>query len=64
MGKAEKFLERMRNNLTDWRIEDLITIAQKKGATIRNPKGSHVIFTHDSTKLFACIPAHRPIESI
>jgi hypothetical protein len=64
MSTAEKLLDKMRRNPRNWRIEDLIVIARKKGATIRNPRGSHVIFTHESTKTFASIPAHKPIKPV
>ena len=64
MSKTAKLLDRLRHNPRDWRIEDLETIARSLGATIRNPRGSHVVFTHNSTAALATIPAHKPIKPV
>lgn len=64
MSKTDKLLERMRRNPRGWRIEDLEAIARSKGVTIRNPRGSHVVFTHSSTTVLATIPAHKPIKPV
>jgi hypothetical protein len=64
MSTVEKLLDKMRRHPRDWRIEDLIVIARKKGAIIRNPRGSHVVFTHESTEVFASIPTHKPIKPV
>jgi hypothetical protein len=63
MGKADKILEKMRNNPRDWRIESLQTVARAYNIKWRQPGTSHVTFRHpNGTKL--TVPAHRPIKPI
>jgi hypothetical protein len=63
MGKADKILEKMRNNPRDWRIESLQTVARAYNIKWRQPVTSHVTFRHpNGTKL--TVPAHRPIKPI
>ena len=64
MGSAEKILARMRNNPRDWRIEDLLALAERLGLTVRRPGGSHVIFSFPGGIGEATVPAHRPIKPI
>ncbi len=64
MAKAKKYLERMRQNPRDWRIEQLETIASNYGVKIRKSGGSHVVFDHPLWIELLCIPAHRPIKPI
>jgi len=64
MSKAEKLLERMRNNPRDWQIDTLISIAEKHGIEIRNCGGSHYVFSHPDTPLNVSVPAHKPIKSV
>ena len=63
MTKADKLLERMRNNPRDWSIEDLKTLATRHGIEWRQPGTSHVTFSrHGITPL--TVPAHKPIKPI
>ncbi len=63
MGKAEKILDKMRNNPRDWRIDSLKSVARGHGIKWRQHKTSHVTFRHpNGAKL--TVPAHRPIKPI
>ena len=63
MSKAERILEKMRNNPRDWRIDSLKTVAASYGIEWRQPGTSHVTFRHpDGSKL--TVPAHRPIKPV
>ncbi|MBF0283474.1 MAG: type II toxin-antitoxin system HicA family toxin [Magnetococcales bacterium] len=64
MTSDEKTLLRMRNNPRDWRIEELQTVAAKFGVEVRNPRGSHVVFSHPLVMDMVCIPAHKPVKPI
>lgn len=64
MTKAEKTLEKMKNNPRDWQIADLEAIANRFGVTMREGKGSHVSFTHTKWVNILTVPAHRPIKPI
>jgi len=55
----------MKNNPRDWKIDDLISIANKFGLKFRNPKtGSHVVFFHPDHPDNLSIPAKRPIKPV
>jgi hypothetical protein len=63
MSKADKLLEKMRNNPLDWRIDDLKTVARAHNIEWRQPGTSHVTFRHlNGSKI--TVPAHRPIKPI
>lgn len=63
MGKADKILEKMRNNPLDWRIDELKTAASAFDIEWRQRGTSHVVFVRsDGTTL--PVPAHRPIKPI
>ena len=63
MSKADKILEKMRNNPHDWRIESLKTVASAYQIQWRQPGTSHVTFrSTNGSKL--TVPAHRPIKSV
>jgi hypothetical protein len=63
MTKAEKILERMRNNPRDWSIEDLKVIAKRYGIDWRQPGTSHVTFAAMGAVPLT-VPAHKPIKPI
>lgn len=63
MTKADKLLERMRNNPRDWSIEDLKTLAARHGIEWRQPGTSHVTFSSTGVMPLT-IPAHKPIKPI
>ncbi len=64
MTKADKTIEKMRNNPRDWRIADLEVIASHYDITVRKGKGSHVTFTHPKWVEILTVPAHRPVKLI
>lgn len=64
MTKADKVLQKMRNNPRDWRIEALETVAARYGIMVRKQGGSHAVFSHPNSPLVVTVPAHRPIKPI
>ena len=62
MGKADKLLEKMRNNPSDWRIDDLKVIANKFDLKFRQPGTSHVTFSKGRYRL--TVPSHKPIKKV
>lgn len=64
MSKADKTLEKMRNNPKDWQIADLEVVAARFGITVRKGKGSHVSFSHSTWIDILTVPSHRPIKPI
>ena len=64
MSTHEKLLARMRNNPRDWRIEDLIAVADRFGIVWRNEGGSHHVFSFPGVDDDICVPAHRPIKPV
>lgn len=64
MSTAEKTLAKMRRNPRDWRIEALIAVAEHYGLAVRNPRGSHVVFSFPGVPGDVSVPAHRPIKPI
>ena len=63
MSKREKFLHKLRNNKTDWRISDLIKIARQFSIKHEQPGTSHVTFRFPSRKMLT-VPARKPIKPI
>ena len=64
MTTADKTLDRMRNNPRDWRIDDLLTVAERYGIEVRNNGGSHHVFSATGVADSLCVPAHRPVKPI
>lgn len=64
MSSRDKLLVRMRQNPRDWRIEDLETLAQHFGMSVRKTGGSHVIFYHSNLTEMLSVPARRPIKPV
>ena len=65
MSSADETLEQMGNNPhADWRIEDLVAIAARYGVMVRQGKGSHVFFGHDSWDEALVVPAKKPIKPV
>lgn len=64
MTKADKKIEKMRNNPRDWQITDLEVIAYSFGIAVRKGKGSHVSFTHPKWMEILTVPAHRPVKPV
>jgi hypothetical protein len=63
MSKAEKLLQKMRQNPRDWRIEDLKQISERYSIDYRQLGGSHVTFRF-SDKQKLTVPARKPIKPI
>ena len=64
MTKADKILQKMRNNPRDWRITDVQALAERFGIDVRNPRGSHVILSHSGVTEILSVPAHKPVKQI
>ena len=63
MANAAKMLRRMRTNPRDWRIEDLLVVADRYSIRHRQQGTSHVVFLHESAGLVT-IPCARPIKPV
>ena len=62
MSKAEKTLERMKNNpKADWGIHDLIIVAERFNIEHRQPRTSHVTFRAPNGERLT-VPSHKPIK--
>ena len=64
MSKADKLLQKMRNNPRDWTLENVVTVCQQNGLDIRAGKGSHYVVSHPELSTMLTVPAHRPIKPI
>ena len=63
MSRAERILEKMRNNPRDWRIDDLKTVAHAYEIVWRQRGTSHVVFIRTDGSTLP-VPARRPIKPI
>ncbi|MFI4955803.1 MAG: hypothetical protein ACHQAX_01175 [Gammaproteobacteria bacterium] len=63
MSKTIKRLLKLKQNPTDWRIEDLKSIADSFGIDYRQPGTSHVTFRTPAGKKLT-VPARKPIKPI
>lgn len=65
MASADKKIEAMRANPRgDWHIDDFETVARALGMTVRKRGGSHVVFSHSSSRTRLTVPARRPIKPV
>ncbi len=64
MSRIIKTLSAMRTNPLGWRIHDLERVARAVGATVRKPRGSHVVSAHPHMRELLTVPAKRPIKPI
>jgi hypothetical protein len=64
MSKADKLLERMRNNPQGWRIEDVKTVARRFKMLVRAKGGSHHVVGFPFIDEAVSIPAHKPIKAV
>jgi hypothetical protein len=64
MSKADKLLERMRNNPQGWRIEDVKTVTVRFKMLMRAKGGSHHVFSFPFIDDAVSIPAHKPIKAV
>jgi YcfA-like protein. len=60
----QKILEKMRQNPHDWRVDSLEAVARALGFTVRNPRGSHVVFLHHKLEAITTVPARRPLKPV
>jgi hypothetical protein len=63
MTKADKIIQKMRNNPDGWRIEELQTIARRFGIFWRHDGSSHCVFVSTAGKTLP-VPAKKPIKAI
>ena len=63
MSRADKRLQKMRQNPRDWRIDAIQSIADSLGIEWQHDGGSHVIFRSPYGEHLS-IPARRPIKPI
>ena len=49
MSKADKVIQKMRNNPRDWKLDSLEIIAKRLDIRVRKSGGSHVVFMHDNS---------------
>jgi len=63
MTKADKLLERMRNNPRDGSIDDLKVLAARHSIEWRQPGTSHVTFSRAGMTPLT-VPAHKPIKPV
>ncbi len=64
MSKADKVIQKMRNNPRDWKLDSLEIIAKRLDIRVRKSGGSHVVFMHDNSDIVVTVPAKRPIKSV
>lgn len=64
MGKNSYPQFGVQENPTPPHIEELKTVARQYGLAIRNPDGSHVIFSLPGQAGEISVPAHRPIKPV
>lgn len=65
MANGQKLLERMRNNPSDWRIEDIAAVCDGFGIACTPPrKGSHYKVKHVDMAEILTIRAHRPVKPV
>jgi len=64
MSKTTKTLAKMKANPRDWRIDQLETIAEGFGFSVRKTGGSHFVFIHEALEEQITIPSRRPVKPI
>lgn len=64
MSKIKDILERMQANpKADWRIEDVLKLADRVGLISRQPSGgSHYTFASPHVRMITTVPFKRPIK--
>lgn len=62
MNTAAKTLDAMRNNPRDWRMKQLLTVADRLGIEVRNRGGSHHFFSSPLVAQTLSVPAHKPLK--
>ena len=63
MTRREKELERIRNNPTNVRFEDLDRLLRSYGFERRPPRGSHYFYKKKGCRPIS-IPRHKPVKTV
>ena len=64
MSKADKVIQKMRDNPKNWKLDSLEAIAKRLDIRVRKSGGSHAVFMHEDSALVVTIPAKRPIKPV
>lgn len=63
--RKEELVEKMRCNPRNWRFEEVESLLQFYGFTMRRPKrGSHRIFTHPDLPNLLNVPHAKPVKPV
>lgn len=62
MNAAAKTLDAMRNNPRDWRMPQLLALADRLGIEVRNRGGNHHFFSSPLIAQTLCVSAHKPVK--
>jgi predicted RNA binding protein YcfA (HicA-like mRNA interferase family) len=63
VARAQKTIERMRNNPRGWRIQELKSVAVRNGIEVDQDGTSHVVFRHRVAGRLT-VPADRPVKPV
>jgi predicted RNA binding protein YcfA (HicA-like mRNA interferase family) len=62
---AGKKLQAMRRNPKgDWQIDDIVTVAEAFGFTVRRGGGGHATLSHPNLADILTVPARKPIKPV
>ncbi|NLU42056.1 MAG: type II toxin-antitoxin system HicA family toxin [Firmicutes bacterium] len=64
MTKADKRLDRIRRNPRGVSFEELMSIAKRRGFTVRSVRGSHFHLRHPSISEILTLPARSPVKPV
>jgi len=63
-GKAQKIFERMENHQMDWRIKDILIVADQLGVFYRRADGSHFVLSHPACSRSLIIPYGEYVKKV
>lgn len=65
MTKRKDIVDQMlKNPKGDWRLEQLVTVAESVGLTVRNTGGSHHTFASPHVQQIQTVPFKRPVKPL
>ena len=64
MTKADKQLERLRQNPKNVSFAELCIVVERHGFVVRTVRGSHYQFRHESLPEVLTIPARSPVKPV
>ncbi len=64
MSKADKVIQKMRDNPKDWKLDSLESIAKRFDIQVRKSGGSHAVFMHQDSSIVVTVPSKRPIKLV